>query len=275
MYIELTDADDTTYNREPVLSDTLLDLRQTLSWEGFVFQLSGRLGFPLSKGSQAAGRILQTGLGLTIARPFPELAGLTFALTGGYRRWWATRNVANAAESYPGQCLQPSPGETPVCTQASGTTTARDTLLGGLTVNVSPFSGFTVSLSGFLMGTYNFEVGDADVAVNGGNVHLSDDSPSHWRAFTYFSLAVAYDVAPWLNLQLGIQNSGGVAPLLDTTGNATSPFNPDTQVFLSTTIGIDAFVNEVFGDEEDDGLTPEERQRRRQGLASTGGRSAF
>ena len=93
--------------------------------------------------------------------------------------------------------------------------------------------------------------------------------------WTYFSLAVAYDVTPWLNLQLGIQNANSVAPLFDPSGNVQSPFGPATQVFLSTTIGLDSFVNEVFGSEEDDGLTPQERQRRRQGLASTGGRSAF
>ncbi len=276
MSLELTDSNFDTYNREPLLSDTLLDVRQMLpSWEGFVVQLQGRLGFPLSKASQSAQRILQTGLGLTIARPFPELAGFTVAVTGSYRRWWATSNVAQTQEAYPGQCVQPSPDEAPVCTQASGLTTARDILVAGLTMNVAPFSGFTVSFSGFYFGTYNFEIGDANVPINGGGVTVVDDGPAHWRHFTYFSLAVAYDVMPWLNLQLGIQNSGVVAPLFDDTGNVRSPFSPDTQIFLSTTIGLDSFVNEVAGGEEDDGLTPEQRQRRRQGLASTGGRSAF
>jgi len=275
MSLELTDSNGGTYNREPLLGDTLLDLRQIVAWEGFVFQGQARLGFPVSKASQAAGRIMQTGLGLTIARPIPEAAGFTIAATFNYRRWWATRNVAEATESYPGQCTQPSPGEAPVCTQASGLTTARDVLIGGLTMNVAPFAGFSVSFSGFMLGTYNHEVGATDIDVNGGQVRLEDDSPTHWRAFTYFSLAVAYDVTPWLNLQLGVQNSGVVAPLFDTSGNVRSPFSPDTQVFLTTTIGLDSLVGEIVGGGEDDGLSPEERQRRRQGLASTGRRSAF
>lgn len=272
---ELTDSNEDTYNHEPLLSDTLLDLRQILVWEGFAFQLQGRVGFPLSKASQAAGRILQTGLGLVVSRSFPEAAGFTVALSGAYRRWWATTNVAQTSEPYPGQCLQPAPGEAPVCTQASGLTTARDILLGGVTLNVTPFENFNVSFSGFLLGTYNFEIGDAQVPINGGVITATDDSPSHWRAFTYFSLAVAYDVLPWLNLQLGIQNAGVVAPLFDSTGNARSPFSPDTQIFLSTTVGLDTLVGEIAGGDEDDGLTPEERQRRRQGLASTGRRLAF
>jgi len=272
MTLELTDSNSTASNREPMLGDTLLDLRQIVAFEGFVFQGQARLGFPVSKGSQAAGRILQTGLGLTIARPIPE-ANLTISATAGYRRWWATRNVSNAEESYPGQCLQPSPGEAPVCTQASGSTTARDILIGGVVMNVAPLPGLNVSFSGFLMGTYNYDVGSADVPVNGGTVSRQDDSLTHWRPFTYFSLAVAYDVQPWLNLQLGLQNSGVVAPLFDSSGNATSPFSPNTQVFLTTTVGIDALIGEIVGDDEE--LTPQERMRRRQGLASTGGRSAF
>jgi len=275
MSLELTDSNFATYNREPLLADTLLDLRQLIAWEGFVFQLQGRVAFPTSKASQAAGRIMQTGLGLTIARPIPEAAGLTIAGTFGYRRWWATRNVANAQETYPGNCVQPTPGEAPVCTQAGGLTTARDLLIGGLTLNISPFTGFNVSFSGFMLGAYGHEVGDANVGINGGQVTYTDDSPSHWRAFTYFALAVAYDVTPWLNLQLGVQNSGVVAPLFNEDASVRSPLSPDTQIFLSTTIGLDSLFGEIVGGGEDDGLTPEERQRRRQGLASTGGRSAF
>ncbi|MFK7987651.1 MAG: hypothetical protein AB8I08_16660 [Sandaracinaceae bacterium] len=275
MSVELTDSNTGTYNREPLLSDTLLDLRQLLIWEGFVFQGQLRLGFPLSKASQSAGRVLQTGLGLTVARPFPELASLTFAATVGYRRWWATRNVPATGAPYPGNCTQPEPGQPPVCTQASGQTTARDILLAGLTTTIAPVPGLTVSLSAFYMAAYGHELSPADVPINGGSNTIGDDSATHWRPFTYFALAVGYDVLPWLNLQLGVQNAGVVAPLYSPDGSVRSPFTADTQVFLTTTLGLDAIVNEVTGSGEDDGLTPEERQRRRQGLARNGGNASF
>ncbi|MGE0790958.1 MAG: hypothetical protein AB7S26_35130 [Sandaracinaceae bacterium] len=273
--IELTDTNDGTYNREPLLSDTILDLRQVLSWEGFVFQGQLRLAFPLSKASQAAQRIVQTGLGLTVARAFPELAGFTVAASFAYRRWWATSNVPMTGSPYPGNCFVVTPGGPPECQQASGQTSARDMLLAGLTLNVSPFSGFTVSASGFYFTTYGFELAPGSVPINGGGHTVEDESITHWRPYTYFSLAVAYDVLPWLNLQLGVQNSGFVAPLYNPDGSVRSPFTADTQVYLTTTIGLDGLYNEIVSGDEDDGLTPQERQRRRQGLARSGGSSAF
>ena len=58
-------------------------------------------------------------------------------------------------------------------------------------------------------------------------------------------------------------------------GSLRSPVNLyDMQVAIGTTIQIDALYESVATAGEDDGLTPEQRQRRRQGLASrarTGG----
>jgi hypothetical protein len=268
LYYEATDSNDGTYNREPMLSDTLLDLRQVVTWEGFVFQPQVRLGFPLSKASQAASRILQAGAGVTVARPIPELASFTPALTLGYRRWFQTKNVPTTSEPWAGNCTQPDPLQPPVCTQASGVTNGRDILLAGLTLTIMPLAGLTVSGSGFYMATYGEELAPASIPINGGTTTLDDQSLTHWRAFTYFSLAVAYDVLPWLNLQLGIQNAANVAPLYNPDGSVRSPFTADTQIFLSTTVGLDGVYEELFRGAEDDGLTPEERQRRRQGLAS-------
>ena len=275
MDLELTDTNGGSHNREPLLSDTLLDLRQLVTFEGFVFQGQARLGFPLSKASQAAGRVLQTGLGLTITRPFPEAADFTVAATIGYRRWWATRNVANAEEQYTGSCFSPEPGQPPICSQAGGATTARDILIAGLTLSVSPYPGLSVSAGGFTMSAYGHEVSSGDVSINGGQVQLTDDSPTHWRPYTYFSLSVAYDVSPWLNLQLGVQNAAVAAPLYNPDGSVRSPFTADTQVFLTTTLGLDSLYGEISGGGGDDDLTPEERQRRRDGLASTEGRNTM
>ena len=131
-----------------------------------------------------------------------------------------------------------------------------------------------MSASGFYMTAYGHELAPANVAINGGGETVADESVTHWRPFTYFSLAVGYDILPWFNLSLGLQNSGVVAPLYNPDGSVRSPFTADTQVFLTTTVGLDALVSEIVGDEDDD-LTPEERQRRRQGLARRGGAASF
>lgn len=266
VFLELTDSNDGTYNREPLLDDTLLDLRQLARWEGFVIQGQLRLGFPTSKMSQAAGRVMQTGFGLTVTRPFPELAALTISVTGGYRRWWATRNYVATGEPVYGSCESIGGTMPSFCTHAGAVTPARDIVVTGLVMTVMPATGLTLSFSGFYLGIYGEEIADANVPVNGGSVTVSGESPTHWRHFTYFSLAVAYDVLPWLNLQLGIQSSGIAAPIYNPDGSVRSPFNPDTQLFLSTTIGLDALYDQIVGTGEEE-LSPAERQRRRQGLA--------
>lgn len=275
---ELTDSDDTTYNHEPLLTDTLLDLRQNLSWEGFVFQGQVRLGFPTSKASIAGGRVMQTGVGLTVTRPFPELASFTVSINGGYRRWWSTRTTTGTMDppeyTGPGGCTSET-GQAGICTSAGALTNARDIVITGLTLTVMPLAGFTVTFQGIYLGTYGSEIAPIDVPINGGGHHVEDDSLTHWRHFTYFTLAVAYDLTPWMNLALGIQNSGFAAPLYNPDGSVRSPFNPDTQIYLSLTLGLDGIYNEIFGADEEDSLTPEERQRRRQGLASRGSSTSF
>lgn len=278
MSIELTDSDDGTYNREPMLDDTFLDLRQNIPWEGFVFQAAARLAFPLSKASQAAQRVMQTGLALTVTRPFPEAANFTIAANFAYRHWWALSNVAmaRASSSTPGYCNPASFGSTnEPCVQAGGPTTLRDLLVAGLTLSVAPVPELSIVLQGIWVSAYAHELAPGTVAINGGEITLEDESLTHWRNFTYLMLAVAYDVQPWLNLQLGISNSGVMAPLYSPDGSVRGPFNSDTQIFLSATLTLDTIYQGLFGASEDEGLTPEERQRRRQGLAHNGGTSAF
>lgn len=281
LFLELTDSDGDTYNHEPLLTDTTLDLRQNIAWEGFVIQAQARLVFPLSKASQSAQRILQTGVGLSITRPFPELASFTVSATAGYRRWWATSNVARimpgGEPDYTNGAggAECEAGLQPYCTQAGGLTTARDIVVTGLAFSVMPFAGFTVQLQAFYMGMYGHEVAPTAVDINGGSQTIVDDSPTHWRHFTSFVFAVGYDVLPYLNLSLGIQNAGVAAPLYNPDGSVRSPFNPDTQVYLSATLGLDTMVNELVGNSEEDDLTPEQRQRRRQGLAQRGEVSTF
>lgn len=277
LMVEATDTNTYSYNREPLLMDTYLDLRQLVHWEGFVFMGQARLGFPTSKSSIAARQIMQTGLGVTVTRPFPELASFTVSATFRYSRNWSTGNVTQTTDGVVYPSCQSFEGSLPAfCTQAGDGTNTRDSLLTGLTLTVMPYTGLTVSLSGFYLAGYGYEVATAAVPINGGTTTLSDTSPTHWRGYTYFSLAVAYDVLPWLNLQLGIQNAGNVAPVFNPDGSVRSPFNPDTQVFLSTTLSLDGIYDQIFGvhGEEED-LTPQERQRRRQGLAMRGSATTF
>lgn len=213
---------------------------------------------------------------------FPEAASLTIALIGRYQYWFAGRNVSATTGTYPATPAPPRLDpegfvDNPALDQASGLTTGRHIITTGLNFTITPVSGLTVSTGLFWQSQEGHGLATACTEVltsPDGGLCMGDQSATHWRHFTSLSLSVAYDVQPWLNLSLGWSNSTVLAPFFNEDGSVRQPFNPDNNLFLSATVQIDA-VFEALQGSEDDGLTPEQRQRRRQGLAgresSTGG----
>ncbi|AKF04762.1 hypothetical protein [Sandaracinus amylolyticus] len=278
--VELTDDGlSSVNNREPMLSDTIVELRRTIAWEGFIFIPAGRVVLPASKASQAQQRYFGLAGGLTAVRVIPEAASLTFALIGRYQYWFAGRNTPGTLGTYPAQQHAPS-GDLQggnFGDQASALTGARHVITAGLNVTIMPLTGLTVSAAAFWQSQEGHGLGTACTPVDtlpGGELCLGDNSDTHWRHFTSVSLSVAYDVQSWLNLSIGWSNATVLAPLQNDDGSARNIFNPDNNFFLTATVQIDALFETLRG-AEDDGLTPEQRQRRRQGLAgvqsTTGG----
>ena len=273
--IEWTDADFTTTQREPQLGDTTLELRHTEVFEGFVFIGSARLTAPVSTFSQAADRVLGTGLGLTAVRVFPELASLTFALSGSARHWFALTNVptTNALSGAAGQFACASGTiASGGCDQIGDATTERDRLTGGLTVSVSPIPELTFTTQYFLTTAYGHELAPAANPGLGGPTSLPDGSATHWRPAQYWTASVAYDVVGWLNLSIGYQSASSFTGLYNPNGSVRNPFyNADAELYLGANITFDTLIEELVGGEEEG--TPEERQRRRQGLSAAPSRT--
>jgi hypothetical protein len=272
-FYEFTDADGSAYNHEFQIGDFLVELRRTIPWEGFIFIPAARLSFPSSKLSQAAQRYANAGLGVTVVRPIPEALGMTIAAVARYQHWFAGSNVSLAQ----GDCIAARPGATTgtgpeadpsyLC-NAVGRNES-DRIVAGMNINVTPVEHFTLTLSLFWVWSYTFELAAANVPSAAGPVQL-DSQGGAWRNFTFYSLAAAYDLTEWLNLSLTVSNATVLAPLYNDDGSVRSPFNPDTQFSLGLTFTLDGIYNTLTAGGEDDGLTPEERQRRRQGLALRG-----
>ncbi len=273
--IEWTDADSTTTQREPQLGDTTFELRHTESLEGFVFIGSARLAAPVSTFSQAADRVLGTGLGLTVVRVFPELASLTFALSGSARHWFALTNVptTNALSGAAGQFACASGTiASGGCDQIGDGTTERDRLTGGLTVSVSPIPELTFTTQYFMTTAYGHELAPAANPGLGGPTTLPDGSATHWRPAQYWAASVAYDVVGWLNLSIGYQSASSFTGLYNPNGSVRNPFyNADAELYLGANITFDTLIEDLVGAEEEG--TPEERQRRRQGLSAAPSRT--
>lgn len=275
--IEWTDGDFTTRQFDPYFSDTTLEWRHIEVVEGFVLLTSVRLQAPVSLPSIAAQRVLNTGLGLTIVRVFPELASLTLAASLAYRRWWGMSNVTVARDSSQCQDLASgSRGPTALqdgsldsCGTSGAFTTERDRFLGGLTLSIQPISGLTLSTQYF----YTLAIGNDVTPYDG----IEPQSTDHFRPAQYFSANIAYDFLPWLNVLLGYQTGSGFARMQQEDGTYLTPFwDPmNSEVYIAATFVLDGIYEALAGG-EDDGLTPEQRQRRRQGLsAAPAARAAF
>jgi hypothetical protein len=276
-FYEFTDADGAAYNHEFQIGDFLIELRRTVAWEGFIFIPAARLTFPSSKLSQAAQRYVNAGLGVTVVRPIPEALGMTIAAVARYQHWFAGSNVSMAQ----GDCI--ASRDTESATRSAPTTPTgpeadtsylcngvgrneSDRIVAGVNINVTPVEHFTLTLSLFWVWSYTFDLAAAEVPTTAGPVRL-DSQGGAWRNFTSYSLSAAYDLTDWLNLSLSVSNSTVLAPLWNDDGSVRSPFNPDTQFSVGLTFTLDGIYNTLTAGGEDDGLTPEERQRRRQGLA--------
>lgn len=279
---ELTDDDFNALNREPMLNDLLVDYVHPIDLgEGFLMLPMARVTVPISRASLASQRYLQVAGQLTAIKVIPEAGNLTLALLGRYAYWFAGSNVILTDDPQPDRCppapvvnapgggsATPEPTFT-TCGQFGTPTGIEHTILAGLSATMTPIGAFSINLSAFLFIGYGYGLAPAyvDVATSEEPLQIDDGSPTHWRNFTYYSLSIAYQFNPWFNLSLGIQNSGVVAPQYDPSGNLYNPlFTPDTQVFLSATLTLDEIWNEIQGS-GDEGLTPEERQRRQQGLS--------
>ncbi|HEY8427912.1 MAG TPA: hypothetical protein VIL20_06035 [Sandaracinaceae bacterium] len=277
--VELTDVDGGALNRDPQLTDTVIEFRHLIPWEGFIFQPAVRVTLPLSKASQAAQRYVQGGLGLTVTRVIPEI-NLTLAGSFAYRSWLAGSNVVHTQDHVPADCEsaagpiaaqgvgEPVGLDAPLCDQVGGATASRDMMVTGLT-GILTFDNLSITAQFLFIMLYGYELAPAyiHVATSPEPVMIADGSPSHWRNFTYFTIVVGYQFTPWLNVSLGIQNHPVYASAYNPDGSIRNPiFTPDTSAYLTASFQLDTIYTELAG-RGDSGLTPEELQRRRQGLA--------
>ncbi len=275
LYIEHTNDDGATYQHEAQLFDTRIGLNHRESvGPNFLVLPGASLWLPASKTSQAAQRYLRLGASLSGTWD-PGVGGFNLSAQFSYVHWFAGSNVAQTGSPYPGATAGPNlatPNGDPVANQASSTTSEVDRVTTGLTANWQPLSGFTITLQIFYFWIQGWGLGNAAIpgvtTATDGTLLVGDSSPSHWRAFDSYNLYFQYDFVPWLQGWIGFSNSTQLASVFNADGSARSPVSLyDMQVSLGATITLDSLYESFAIAGEDDGLTPEQRQRRRQGLA--------
>jgi hypothetical protein len=272
-YQEWTQDDSSTYANEFQLIDTRVSFNRRIPvGDNFMLLPSVGAWLPFSKGSQAAQRYVRLGAGLSAT--WLPIEPFNVSVAASYYHWFAGSNVPLTHSPYPASTA-PSSGPTlaapngdPASNQATSTSSESDRITLGATANWTPLSGFTITLQIFYFWVNGYSVAPASVATMGADVTLPDNA-THWRAYDSYSIYFQYDFVPWLQGYIGFSNSTQLASVFSPDGSVRSPVNLyDMQVTIGTFITLDGLYESFQTAEEDDGLTPEERQRRRQGLAS-------
>ncbi len=105
--VEVTESDSTSSLRQPLASDTVIDLREgkLFTIEEIVFGAGPRITLPISLGSQARERILGTGAVLTASRDIEGvLSGMSVGLMDSCSRS-GYRGTRCSCRDYGGWCV--------------------------------------------------------------------------------------------------------------------------------------------------------------------------
>lgn len=247
MEVELTESDSTATEREIWLADTVLDINHAKLVEALGGRLAGgaRIRLPLSQSSQAQHRIFGGGLYTNVTRPIEGvLEGLELSSSFEYVHYFATSNVAHTDEPY--ECVELDAGRTIQrrCDQIGGPSTIRDDFRFSIGATLTPVEKLNISASFLWWWTLAHPLATATVDTLTGPVTIEDESDTHWRNATWFSLEASYDFTKWISGAFGMST---LNPNLNPAGEYYNPFfNINSTLYLTATVTLDALYGEYF-----------------------------
>jgi hypothetical protein len=242
MLIELTDSDSTTSRQQFLIDDTAVDLAYTFlrseprPAESLKLGVSGRLLFPTSLASQAAGMVVGTRAAISGSYAFDQiLHGLLARSELRYTHRWNRYATPTADEPYP--CTDASGEAVSDCEQLGGVSSLTDAVVFALGGDLGFAKDWTLSVDvtlGFGRGN-PFE--ETSIAIDTGEAEVPDTSQTHWRNTYSLDIAVGYEFTRWFAVAASISNgSSQRAP----NGDLRAPFSPyDTSVGLLMVLTVD------------------------------------
>ncbi len=267
--VEVTNSDFDTYARQPLLSDTFIDLMRPalVNAGGFVLTAGLRVSLPVSIASRYNNLVLGTGFLANASYQIPnESLHLSVLFDLSYTHNWQSTNTPtffNDANSRGDGAATICPGGANGCA-AGGFTNVSDALLFGPTLLWVPDGEkLNISATYYWAPRLGLPLGTQSVDTATGSVALTD-SATHWRVLQYFGVSVAYDVLPWLNLSA---TYGTFTTQLSFNGKLRNPvWGPDTTLSMTAVVTLDQLYDIVAGESTD--LTPEQLRRIRNGQAA-------
>lgn len=243
LFVELTNADDTTKLRETQLGDTWFDIAHGGFKEPFTgidFIPSFRIVFPTSKTSQA--RSLYTGLspGFTVNRTF-TFGSMDLSIAWSFRY---TKHLNKyTTVQYDAPSIASCSAGSADCGQFlhTGVRNPSHDFWNILSLDYGITSKLRVSLMAGWYHALLYGLTPANVAIAGGaTVPVSTAGDVGYRTAMYYYGDVSYQVHPALNLAIGFSTFN---PQLAEDSTYRQPFiNRFTEIQISTTIAIDHLV---------------------------------
>ncbi len=247
--VELTNTGNTTYYREPQLSDTMVSFGWTvlntaagiLKVEkterpptGFSLTLQGIVGLPTSKASQAKQLYMAPGIGLSGRFSWRDL---TVSLTSRFQHsfYKSTEGQFNA------QPITTCTGDAFGCDpslQTTGVRSAQNRILAIGSLSYSFTEKLSASISGGEIMDWLPSLAATTISVTGGApVQLTPGDDQNFRAIMYWGAGIDYAVFAWLGAGIGLETYNAQLKL-DSTYE-TPGINRYTTAYLELSLALD------------------------------------
>lgn len=250
---EFTNADDTTYRNEPMLSDTTLSLFYRKIPQlplGIIPSVAINAGLPTSKSSRSRTMVVTPGATLQLVRPFEKILGGEGMLMGNLiysHPFYESRNpvVVDPRPSKALSCV----GGTNCSDLLSGSMNTSDSLAYALLFTVE-WGSWNPALYYLGASQWAYEPKEVRNPVDGTPVGSpSGFEPTTVKQSHYFSAWLDYNFNSWLTGEVGYWNR------INTISGAGKYTNPlwsqygDMRVYLGASIQLDNLVKAIQGGE--------------------------
>ncbi len=247
---EFTDSDSTTYKHEFEPSDTWLDA----AWSGWKepvtgIKMSGSLRFalPTSKQSQAVGRIMNIGPGISLSRAFPVLSGLVLGYGARFTYRFNRFQTAHTQGASIIGCG--NAGADPDCpsVMSNGQRASQFDFFHGPSLVFIPHPRLSIYLGFYMQYAYLPQLSQATTDQNGQPVpdlslHTDTTGPQ-WRNFWGANISVTYQAWDTVGFTLGAFSFDSQ---LDTQGRYRFPvFNRSTVVSIDMSVDIESLIRNI------------------------------
>jgi len=246
---EFTKSDYTTYKNEFEASDLWLDA----AWSGWKepktgIKMSGSLRFalPTSKQSQAVGRIMNIGPGISLSRAFPVLSGLVLGY--GARFTYRFNRFQTAHMQGPSiiQCGNTSGDPDCLSIMSNGQRASQFDFFHGPSLVFIPHPRLSIYLGFYMQYAYlpPLSTTSSDPNTPVPNLTLHDDTTGpKWRNFWGANISVSWQTWDTVGFTLGAFTFDSQ---LDTQGRYRFPvFNRSTVVSIDMSVDIESLIRNI------------------------------